>query len=263
MPEPTIHLKNRYLAALLAWLVPGLGHFYQGRTGKGILYAVCILSLFFVGLAQGDWRIIYWRWINPLQNSEQFCFNYLGQFWAGLPALPALIQATLKWYGFDPILWGFMAEPTQNEINGLYRHGKFLEIGTLYTTVAGLLNVLAIYDAYEGPAQVDEPEPAPRLRPPASSRSSSMWSPGRDLLRIHPAARRGDQPGLLRLPPRILAPDLVAIAPTLRRDLRDPPGDDDRPPADQHPGLSRRHSPGPSPRDHAGKPPGFPLGRTR
>jgi TM2 domain-containing membrane protein YozV len=163
MPDPTIDLKNRYLAALLAWLIPGLGHFYQGRTGKGILYAVCIISLFLVGLALGDWRIVYWRWTSPVNNSEQFCFNYLGQFWAGLPALPALIQGTLRWYGQDPnFLWGFMAEPTQNEINGLYPGlGKFVEIGTLYTTVAGLLNVLAIYDAFEGPAHVDENEPAP------------------------------------------------------------------------------------------------------
>jgi hypothetical protein len=55
-----------------------------------------------------------------------------------------------------------LAEPTQNEINGLYPGlGKFVEIGTLYTTVAGLLNVLAIYDAFEGPAHADEAEPAP------------------------------------------------------------------------------------------------------
>ncbi len=160
MPHPTVDLKNRHLAALLAWMVPGLGHFYQGRTGKGVLYSTCILSLFFVGLWLGEWRIIYWRWVSPLANTEAFCFNYLGQFFAGLPALPALIQATLRHYGHDPILWGFMAEPTQNEINALYRHGKFIEIGTLYATVAGLLNFLAIYDAFDGPGHVAEDEPA-------------------------------------------------------------------------------------------------------
>ena len=45
-----VDLKDRRLAALLAWLVPGLGHFYQGRIGKGVLYAVCILSLYIVGM---------------------------------------------------------------------------------------------------------------------------------------------------------------------------------------------------------------------
>lgn len=158
MPEPTVKLKNRYLAALLAWLVPGLGHVYQGRIGKGILYATCIISLFLVGLYLGEWRIIYWRWISPIRNSDQFCFNYLMQFWAGLLALPALIQGTLKSFQMEPILWSFMAEPSQDEINGLYRIGKFLEIGYLYTSIAGFLNVLAIYDAFEGPAHLDEDE---------------------------------------------------------------------------------------------------------
>jgi hypothetical protein len=175
MAQPTVDLKNRRLAALLAWMVPGLGHVYQGRTGKGILYGVSILGLFFVGLALGDWRIIYWRWVSPLANMEQFCFNYLGQFFVGLAALPALIQGTLRYYNMSmgPPLWQFMAEPTPNEINGLYRLGKLLEVGTLYTTVAGLLNILAIYDAYEGPAHVEteeakpveEPKPAANLAP--------------------------------------------------------------------------------------------------
>lgn len=157
MPNRPINLKNRYLAAILAWMVPGLGHVYQGRVGKGILYGVCILSLFLVGLAMGDWQIVYWRWVSPTTNTETFCFNYLGQFWAGLTALPALIQATLKHYDRASILWAFMAEPTQNEINSLYpKLGKFVEIGTLYTTVAGLLNILAIYDAFDGPAHLDD-----------------------------------------------------------------------------------------------------------
>ena len=157
MPNPKVDLKNRPLALILAWMVPGLGHFYQGRTAKGVLYATCILGLFFVGLAMGDWKIIYWRWVNPTANTEAFCFNYLGQFWAGLAAFPALIQATLKLYGHAPTLLGYLAEPTQNQINGLYPTlGKFVEIGTLYTTVAGLLNILAMYDAYEGPAHADE-----------------------------------------------------------------------------------------------------------
>ena len=157
MPNPSVNLKNRYVALVLAWMVPGLGHIYQGRTGKGVLYGVCILSLFLVGLAMGDWRIVYWRWVSPTANTEAFCFNYLGQFWTGLAALPALIQGTLNWYGRPPTFGGFMAEPLQNTINGLYpRLGKFVEIGTLYTTVAGLLNILAMYDAFDGPAHLTE-----------------------------------------------------------------------------------------------------------
>jgi TM2 domain-containing membrane protein YozV len=161
MSEQTVSLRNPALAAFLAWLVPGLGHFYQGRRGKGILYAVCILGLYLMGMAMGEGKIVYWRWVNPFNNPEKFCLYYLGQFFVGLPALPALIQSTLQYYGVGPILWGFMAEPPQIVLNSLQtRLGKLVEIGTIYTTVAGLLNILAIYDAYEGPAYQDFEEDA-------------------------------------------------------------------------------------------------------
>ncbi|HMB07484.1 MAG TPA: DUF6677 family protein [Isosphaeraceae bacterium] len=159
---PPVPLHNPLKAAFLAWLFPGLGHYYQGRTGKGWLYLICILGLYAIGFALGEGRIVYWRWVNPLSNSDRFYLHYLGQFWVGLPALPALIQGTLSYFDLSPILWSFMAEPPQNVINGLHpRLGKLVEVGTIYTTVAGLLNVLAIYDAYEGPAFADEDqEPA-------------------------------------------------------------------------------------------------------
>jgi hypothetical protein len=156
MAQTPIPLRNPYWAAFLAWLFPGLGHFYQGRTGKGWLYLICILSLYYLGFVMGEGKIVYWRWVNPMNNPEKFCLHYIGQFFVGLPALPALIQATLSHYDFSPILGGFMAEPPQNVLYGLHpRLGKLVEIGTIYTTVAGLLNILAIYDAYEGPAYTD------------------------------------------------------------------------------------------------------------
>ena len=174
MSQPQVELRSPYRAAFLAWLVPGLGHFYQGRTGKGWLYAICILGLYFLGFAMGEGKIVYWRWVSPLGNPEKFCLYYLGQFWVGLAALPALIQGTLRHFDMGPILWGFMAEPPQNVINSLQpRLGKLVEIGTIYTTVAGLLNVLAIYDALEGPAYLDVEEPVG-----SSSSSSSTATAG-------------------------------------------------------------------------------------
>lgn len=150
--------KNPLLAALLAWLVPGLGHLYQGRVAKGVLYSTCILGLFGLGLALGEGKVVYWRWINPLGNPEEFRLYYIGQFFTGLAALPALIQATLEHYGLGTVLWGWMAEPPKVDLNGLHpRLGKLVEVGSVYTTVAGLLNIFAIYDAYDGPAHVEEP----------------------------------------------------------------------------------------------------------
>jgi len=158
MNDPAIPIRNPLRAALRAWLIPGWGHYYQGRKGKAVLYAICILGLYLVGLLMGEGKIVYWRWVNPLSNPEKFCVYYIGQFFAGLPALPALIQGTLRHFGHDPILWGFMAEPSQIVLNGLQSRGKLVEISTIYTTVAGLLNIFAIYDAYEGPAYIGEEE---------------------------------------------------------------------------------------------------------
>jgi hypothetical protein len=164
MSQNPIPLRNPRTAAFLAWLIPGAGHFYQGRTGKAILYATCILTLYFLGFAMGEGKIVYWRWVNPLNNPEKFCLYYLGQFFVGLFSLPALIQGTLQYFQIPTILGGFMAVPDQNVLNGLHpRLGKLVEIGSMYTAVAGLLNILAIYDAYEGPAYVSlgEDESAP------------------------------------------------------------------------------------------------------
>jgi hypothetical protein len=170
MAQTSITLRDPFKAAFLAWLIPGLGHFYQGRVGKACLYAISILSLYFVGFALGEGKIVYWRWVNPLDNPERFSLHYIGQFFVGLPALPALIQGTLSYFDFRPILGGFMAEPPQNAINGLHRPlGKLVEVGTIYTTVAGLLNILAIYDAFEGPAYVDGDEETSAAGEPAAT----------------------------------------------------------------------------------------------
>ncbi len=170
MNQSPVNLKNPRLAALLAWLVPGLGHWYQGRRAKAVLYAVCILGLFFVGLFLGEGKIVYWRWVSPFKDPENFRASYLCQFFVGLPALPGLLQATLKLQNLGPILGGYLAAPPANVVNALHpRMGGLVEVGWVYTVVAGLLNILAIYDAYEGPALADEesepsPEPASQTR---------------------------------------------------------------------------------------------------
>ena len=39
-------------ACLLAWLIPGAGHLYLRRTGKGLVLLGAILALFLLGVAQ-------------------------------------------------------------------------------------------------------------------------------------------------------------------------------------------------------------------
>ncbi len=285
MSRPTVNLKDPGLSALLAFLLPGLGHFYQRRVFKGVLYAVCILGTFFTGLRIGHGQVVYFQW-KPAENRT---YAYLCQFWVGLPALPALAQAKLRqnealehnrvtgsvsrpfegtlnepgeklgktigkvkgtikitmtpsenpkhpprWKAelqngkltmadgtvqdIDGVLEGAELDPEvapwperivkgglrvdlDRMPNGIYQlkgsiprsfwnsfeaplqlgpgeagdldkaHkelGGHFELGVVYTMIAGLLNILAIFDAYEGPAYENEEEEEQSEKPPAT-----------------------------------------------------------------------------------------------
>jgi hypothetical protein len=163
--EETIDLKEPGIAALLAWLVPGLGHFYQGRRAKAVLYFVCIMGLYVFGLYLGGsstlgyGRAVYCAW----RPGDQRLY-YFGQIGIGAAAMPALFQANRMakqqpvWFG------GFMAPPRadnartdgpngdQPNLGDLHRQlHHYFELATFFTFIAGLLNILAIYDAYAGP----------------------------------------------------------------------------------------------------------------
>lgn len=156
-PEPAtspIDLRDRGFAALLAWLVPGLGHLYQRRTAKGALFMTTILTIFFMGLFIGQGRVVYASW-----GPQEVRWHYLSQVGVGLPALPALVQWQLTKSGKEPLFGKsrFMVPPGgpghENELHLLHRNlNRRFELGTVYTMIAGLLNMLVVYDAWSGPA---------------------------------------------------------------------------------------------------------------
>ncbi len=158
-----VDLRNAGLAAFLAWLWPGAGHLYQRRYAKGILFMVVVLGMFFFGLLIGEGHVVYASWTKTDRR-----WQYLCQLGAGLPALPALVQARRVFrVPKQPPLWnGFMAPPEQpvrpeaaDQLAGWHERLSYrFELGTLYTMIAGLLNVLAIYDAYAGPFGATEEE---------------------------------------------------------------------------------------------------------
>jgi TM2 domain-containing membrane protein YozV len=155
-PSEVLDLKDPLIAAVLAWLIPGMGHIYQGRRAKGLLFMICLLGTFFYGLFLSDGRAVYASW----QDNDTKRYPYLCQLGVGLPALPALVQTYLVRDGKAPLLGGVMAPPaTPAELSDWYKIlNRYFELGTVYTMIAGLLNILAIYDAWGGPVQFDEPE---------------------------------------------------------------------------------------------------------
>jgi hypothetical protein len=92
MPQKRVPLKDPLVAGILAFLLPGLGHLYQRRTFKAVIYCVCILGVFFAGFRIGYGQVVYVQWSDP----ETRTYAYLCQAGVGLPALPALAQAKLR-----------------------------------------------------------------------------------------------------------------------------------------------------------------------
>ena len=101
--DPRINLKNRYLALALAIVIPGLGHFYQGRYFKSALFCLCILGTFFLGVSLGEGRTVYIHYYqaekanndNPRSWREHRKYNigYASQALVGIAAWPAYIQS--------------------------------------------------------------------------------------------------------------------------------------------------------------------------
>ncbi|HET6423372.1 MAG TPA: DUF6677 family protein [Planctomycetaceae bacterium] len=82
--------KNTVVAGVLAFLIPGLGHFYQGRMFKGLIYFVCILGAYFGGMRLGEGAVVYQ---SPMGgNFKKVSLTFLGQSGVGLPSLIALYQ---------------------------------------------------------------------------------------------------------------------------------------------------------------------------
>lgn len=172
--DHVVPLKNAAFAAFLAWFLPGLGHLYQGRKAKAAIYAVCILGLFFFGalLASGKCGVARCVYISMSPGpGAGVRYYYFAQVWTGAPALPAVIQYLNDPTGSKQTANGFMAPPMQvtPECRGYSENScsidnirkklnRRFEIGTLMTTMAGLLNIFAIFDALYGPVNEEEEE---------------------------------------------------------------------------------------------------------
>jgi hypothetical protein len=175
---PHVDLKNPGIAAFWAWFWPGAGHLYQGRTAKGLVFMVAILTTYFFGLVIGKGNVVYASF-----RSDDWRLQYYCQVGVGLPALPALVQTFRVAQRQKPLFDAsgrYMAPPSQvrggadDELSQWHkRPGMSFEMGTLYTMVAGLLNILAICDAYAGPLLMSSDEKKKRVREAAKAKGEA------------------------------------------------------------------------------------------
>lgn len=193
-----IDLRNPALAAALSWLIPGLGQLYQGRTFKGAIFLVTLLGTFLAGMWIGGGNVVYASWrpgekrwaflgqagigaaAIPALIQASAVAGSARQPLANLPWLvPPLTRGQAVSEAFaqrlvagDPDVAaedfrrqpgiGVRYEPRHSggQLSLWHRRlGRFFDIGTLYTMLAGLLNLLVVYDAWAGPmraARADE-----------------------------------------------------------------------------------------------------------
>jgi len=109
-------------ACLLAWLLPGAGHLYLGRRGKGLIFLGAIGALFLLGVSMDSRLSLYLGFEDPLA----LLFS-LAQMAMGLPYFAA------RALGFEA---------------GKVTSVSY-EYGNTFTAVAGLLNILVILDALD------------------------------------------------------------------------------------------------------------------
>jgi hypothetical protein len=120
MNERTSARASPVAALVLAWAIPGAGHAYGGRWGKAGLFFGCIVGLLIAGMILGGGTVF-----SPHE------LWYAAQVWAGGPTL-----------ALTPISQYLSAH------QGIDYADRLRETGTLYTAVAGFLNLLIMMDAY-------------------------------------------------------------------------------------------------------------------
>jgi hypothetical protein len=109
----------------LAWLVPGGGHFLLKRYGRGGLLLLSVASMFLLGLMMRG------PMFQPQGGDLLTVIIYYGGFLGDLAS--GLLYLLSVWLGYN-----------QPDVAG-HVH----DYGAKFLVAAGLLNVLAMVDAYE------------------------------------------------------------------------------------------------------------------
>jgi hypothetical protein len=138
------------VAAIAGWLVPGLGHIIVGHRVRGIILLVVIGVTFWGGVAIGGVKST----IQPHDRTAWF----MAQACTGVHAMAVLSAArTVP----DKPPW---------EFSEYVAYAPAEDIAVVYTGIAGLLNVLAIFDVLGRTRPADAAESAKRGPPPRGRR---------------------------------------------------------------------------------------------
>ena len=120
-----VPLAKRLPPVLLAWLIPGAGHYYLRRKWHGAILLATITGMFLAGL------LMQGRMFTPMSGDLFTTImtygGYVGDVCNGL------LYFVTVWFGYD-----------QETLPGAVH-----DYGTKFIVCSGLLNLLAMVDAYE------------------------------------------------------------------------------------------------------------------
>lgn len=112
-------------AVALAWIIPGGGHFLLKRPGRGGLIAASVAAMFLLGLMMRG--ALFQPQSGDLLTTVIYYGGFIGDLMSGL------LYFVTVWLGY--------AQPDVA--------GHVHDYGTKFLVAAGLLNVLAMVDAFE------------------------------------------------------------------------------------------------------------------
>jgi hypothetical protein len=124
---PAPQAPSAALVALAGWLIPGCGYWLLGRRVRAVIVALCVVIIFAMGVLIGGVRVVdapTELGFSPLLEKPWF----IGQVLAG----PLSIAAAV---------WADHVDEAHTS------HSRSWELGTLYTAIAGMLNLLVLIDA--------------------------------------------------------------------------------------------------------------------
>ena len=139
------------ISALLGWIVPGLGHIYLGHRGRGLVFLVTITATFWTGVAIGGVKATVDPQTRKLWFFAQLCT-------AGNTATAYAMHRAI------------VARETQTGVMVPKSFWASVDVGVHYTGVAGLLNLLVVFDAI-GRSEVPSPV-RPRRRGKQANRGN-------------------------------------------------------------------------------------------
>ena len=122
MSANAVPQRRGVTAVLLAWIVPGLGHFYLGRRRTGILFAIIVTACFVLGL------------------------SFEGRLYSIEQGQPLTILATFAVYGAG--ILNLAARALSSNPGGTVLAPTY-EYGCAYLLTAGLMNLLLMLDAWD------------------------------------------------------------------------------------------------------------------